>query len=104
MAKSVTNLNSLLVSRAGYRQGRPCLKGTGITVHAVAAAYLLGLSAEEICRQNPDLDASLFYAALAYYFANRERVEAEIEQDRLDGEKLAAVYPEGVTPANFARG
>ena len=96
-------LSSLLVSRPGFRQGRPCLRGTGITVHAVAAAHLLGLSAEEICAQNPDLDPSLFHAALAYFFANREQIEAELERDRIEGERLAAEFPDGITPATFSR-
>ena len=61
---ATVRLNSLLVSRSGFRGGRPCLRGTGITVHAVAAAHLLGLTAEEICLQNSDLDPSLFHAAL----------------------------------------
>jgi len=88
-APSTVDLNSLLVSRPGYRQGRPCLRGTGITVHAVAAAHLMGLSSEEICAQNPDLDPSLFHAALAYYFANREGIEADLERDRIGGEARA---------------
>jgi uncharacterized protein (DUF433 family) len=94
-------LDSLLVSKPGYRQGRPCLRGTGITVHNVAAAFLIGLTTEEICAQNPDLDPSLFHAALAYYFANKGQIEAELEQDRLDGEAWAAQYPHGITPATF---
>jgi uncharacterized protein (DUF433 family) len=97
-----TELNSLLITHPGYRQGRPCLRGTGITAHAVAAAHLLGLSAEEICRQNPDLDPSLFYAALAYFFANREQIEADLEADRREGEKLASQYPTGITRATFS--
>ena len=72
-----------------------------MTVHQAAAAYLMGLTAEEICQQNPDLDPSFFYAALAYYFANRERVEADLEQDRLEGEAIAAEYPNGVTAGTF---
>ena len=96
-APTTVPLSSLLVSRPGFRQGRPCLRGTGITVHAVAAAHLQGLSAEEICAENPDLDPSLFHAALAYYFANREQVEADLEHDRVEGERLAARYPDGIT-------
>ena len=99
--ESEIKLGSLLVRRPDFRQGRPCLRGTGITVHQVAAAHLLGLTAEEICQQNPDIDKSLFYAALAYYFANREQVEAEIEKDRRDGEVLAKQYPAGITAATF---
>ncbi|HTE84446.1 MAG TPA: DUF433 domain-containing protein [Dehalococcoidia bacterium] len=100
-SKTPTKLKDLLVTRPGYRQGRPCLRGTGLTVHAVAAAYLMGLSAEEICQQNPDLDRSLFYAALAYYFANRAEIEADLERDRVEGNRLAAQYPDGITPATF---
>jgi uncharacterized protein (DUF433 family) len=100
-SKPATEIGSLLVSRPGYRQGRPCLRGTGLTVHAVAAAFIMGLSAEEICQQNPDLDPSLFYAALAYYFANKEQVEADVELDRIEGEKLAAEYPNGITASTL---
>lgn len=100
-APPTVKLGSLLVSRPGYRQGRPCLRETGITVHQVAAARMMGLSAEEICQQNPDLDPSLFHAALAYYYANRAQVEADLERDRIEGEELAVRYPDGITPANF---
>ena len=61
----------------------------------------MGSSAEEICAQNSDLDPSLFYAALAYYFANRDQVDAELEADRAKGEQLAAEYPKGITPETF---
>ncbi len=98
---STVRLSSLLVARPGFRGGRPCLRGTGITVHAVAAAHLMGLTAEEICAQNPDLDPSLFHAALAYYFANREQIESDLERDREDGERLAARYPNGITADTF---
>ncbi|HLF79361.1 MAG TPA: DUF433 domain-containing protein [Dehalococcoidia bacterium] len=97
-SKATTELGTLLVSRKGYRDGRPCLRGTGMTVHQVAAAHMMGYSAEEICAQNPDLDPSLFYAALAYYFANREQVEADIEADAREYDELAKRYPNGIGP------
>lgn len=97
-ARAPVSIDSLLVAKSGYREGRPCLRGTGITVHAVAAAWRMGYSAESICAQNPDLDPALFHAALAYYFANRALVEAELEQDRIDGERLAAEHPARILP------
>jgi uncharacterized protein (DUF433 family) len=101
MASSTFTLDSLLVSKPGYRQGRPCLRGTAITVHSVAAAHLIGLSAEEICAQNPDLDPSLFFAALAYYFANKKQIEAELDEDDRYGAALAAQFPNGITDETF---
>ena len=86
----VVELSSLLVSKPGYRDGRPCLRGTGITVHTVAAHYMQGLTAEQMAEDNPGLDASALHAAVAYYLANKERVEAELEQDAIEGERLAA--------------
>lgn len=97
----ITDLNSLLVSKPGYRNGWPCLRGTGIPVHNVAAHYLMGYTVEQLCDENPGLDPSLFYAAVAYYLANRERVDSEIEAERIEEERLAAMYPEGITAANL---
>ena len=101
MATRKFKLDSLLVSKPGYRQGRPCLRGTGITVHSVAVAHLMGLTAEEICNENPDLDPSLFYAALAYYFANKAEIEADLAEDDRYGAALAAQFPHGITDKTF---
>ncbi len=95
MATATSEIASLLVSRQGYRQGRPCLRGTGITVHQVAAAHALGYTAEELCAQNSDLDPSLIYAALAHYFANRAQIESELDRDRDAGAALAARLMDG---------
>lgn len=101
MAQAPVSLESLLVSREGYRGGRPCLRGTGMTVHQVAIAHQMGLTPEEICDQNPDLDPSLFFAALAYYFANRARIDAEIDEDDRYAAELAERYPNGITRESF---
>ncbi len=100
-ATATVQIASLLVTRPGYRSGRPCLRGTGITVHSVAAAHLLGATTEQMCASNPDLDPSLFHAALAHYFANRAQVEAELDADRCEGERLAVLFPDGITDENF---
>jgi uncharacterized protein (DUF433 family) len=92
MATISFSLDSLFESDPDYRQGRPCLKGTGITVHSVAAAHLRGASVQDMCGSNPDLDPSLFHAALAYYFANRKQVEADLESDRVEAEQWAVEY------------
>ncbi len=99
MMAAPVELSSLLVARAGYRGGRPCLRGTGITVHSVAAAHLLGLTAEQLCAENDDLDPSLIHAALAYYYANRRQIEEDLDRDAAEGARLAALYPDGISAA-----
>jgi uncharacterized protein (DUF433 family) len=87
-----TNLNALISSDANIRNGRPCIAGTGITVHRVAIWYRLGHSAEDIVRQYPHLALDGVYAALAYYHANRSEIDAEIEADEAIAQQLKAQH------------
>lgn len=96
-AKTAVNIGDLIVSKPGLHGGRPCLAGTGMTVHAVAGRYLGGVSGEEILDDVPDLDLARIYAALAYYHANKERIDAELDEDRRLYDELAAKYPKGWT-------
>jgi hypothetical protein len=68
-----------------------------MTVHAVAARHLRGMSAQDILDEFPDLDLGRIHAALAYYFANQAEIEAELEAERRMGDELAAKYPHGWT-------
>ena len=96
-----TELSSLLVSKPGYRNGWPCLRGSGITVHNVGVRFSQGVTIQKMCEENPDLDPSLFYAAVAYYLANRELVEQQLDEEEQWAERLAAKYPNGITAATF---
>jgi uncharacterized protein (DUF433 family) len=89
------DIGTLIYSRPDLHSGRPCLAGTGMTVHAVAVLYKHGMSAEEIQADFPDLDISLFYAAITYYLANRAQIDADLEADEKLYEELAAKYPNG---------
>lgn len=91
------DIGRLIYSRPDLHGGRPCLAGTGMTVHAVAIRRMQGMGAEEILEQFPHLDLGRIHAALAYYYANKELIEAELEEDRRLGEALAARYPNGWT-------
>ncbi len=95
--RTPVDIGSLIYYRPDLHGGRPCLAGTGMTVHAVAAYRNMGMDAEEIQAEFPDLDVSLIYAALAYYFANRDQIDAELVADQTLVEELAARYPNGWT-------
>lgn len=86
-------IETLLEPKA-HRKGRLCVAGTGTTVHRIAVWYKMGWSAEEISRRYAHLPIANVYAALAYYHANQEEIEAEItaeqaEEDRIEAEWLA---------------
>lgn len=94
-----TELNSLLTSTPEIRHGRICIAGTGITVHRIAILHNLGHSPEDIVRKYEHLTIAGVHAALAYYFANKEEVDAEnaadeaeaacIEKEFLDHKQVA---------------
>ena len=90
----VTDIGSLLEVREGYRQGRPCLKGTGVTVHTIAAHHFQGMNAQEIWEGFPHTSLASVYAALAYYFANKEQVDGDLDADEEEGERLIAEQTE----------
>ena len=92
VVKDPVEIGSLLYRKKGYRQGRPCLAGTGMTVHTVAALQLQGLTPEQILDQFPHLDLPRIYAALAYFFANRELVIAEMDADVDETDRLAREF------------
>lgn len=96
-ARASVKIGRLIVSKPGVNGGHPCLAGTGMSVHAVAVRHMQGMDAAEILDQFPDLDLSRIYAALAYYYANKEQIEADLEAQRRLGEELAAKYPNGWT-------
>ena len=81
-------IGSMIVSSPAIRHGRPCIAGTGITVHRIALWYKLGHSPEEIARRYGHLTEAQVHAALAYYHANREEVEAEIAADEAEAAHL----------------
>ena len=74
---AVVDIGTMITSRPGIHGGRPIIAGTGVTVQRVAVWYKLGYSPEEIARKIDHLSLAQIYAALAYYHANREAIEAD---------------------------
>jgi uncharacterized protein (DUF433 family) len=85
-------LDSLLTHSPEVRHDRVRIAGTGITVHRVAVLSNFGHSPEEIVRKYKHLSLAGVHAALAYYHANREQVDAEVEADREEADRLEAEF------------
>ncbi|MEK6301292.1 MAG: DUF433 domain-containing protein [Acidobacteriota bacterium] len=88
-----TEIGSLIVSAPEIRHGRPCIAGTGLTVHRIAIWYKSGHSPEEIARRYGHITEAQVHAALAYYHANRGQIEAEIADDEAEADRLEEGFP-----------
>jgi uncharacterized protein (DUF433 family) len=83
-----TQIGTLIETTLGVRNGRPCIAGTGISVHRIAIWYKLGHSPEEIARRYGHITEAQVFAAIAYYHANRDEIEADLSADAAEEEIL----------------
>jgi uncharacterized protein (DUF433 family) len=88
--EKATDIGSLIVRTLDIRGGRPRVAGTGVTVRRIVEWYKSGYSPEEIAHEIGHLSLAQVYAALAYYHANREEVDADLAAEKAEAEKLEA--------------
>jgi uncharacterized protein (DUF433 family) len=81
-------LDLRIVKTPGICGGKPRIDGHRITIQNVAIWHdRLGWTADEIANAY-DIDLADVYAALAYYFANREQVDHSIEENQAFAKQL----------------
>lgn len=68
--------------------GRLRIAGTRITVHQIAALHKQGLAAQQVVENCPYITLAQVYAALAFYHANREEIDAELAGEDADFDRL----------------
>ncbi len=71
-------IESFLISTPDVCGGRVRIDGSRITIQRVATLYRQGMTAEDIAGMYPHLMLGQVYAALAYFHANRDQIEAEL--------------------------
>ena len=86
------DIGKLIVSSPQIRRGRARIAGTGVTVHRVIGWYKLGLTPEEIGERIGHLDLAQVHAALAYYHANRELMEADLAAEEADDDEAERAF------------
>jgi uncharacterized protein (DUF433 family) len=80
-----------IVSTPGICGGRPRIDGHRIQVEDVAIWHeRLGMSPDEIVSEYPSITLADVHAALAYYYENRERIDADIEAAKRYAEEMKA--------------
>lgn len=78
MTTAITDIGTLIVRSPDIRGGEPRIADTGVTVKRIVGWYKLGLTPEEIADEFGHLTLAQVYAALTYYHANRDEIEAAI--------------------------
>jgi uncharacterized protein (DUF433 family) len=71
-----------IVSNPKIRSGRPIIAGTTLRVQDIVAGYLYkGYSADDLVMHYPQISLAQVHAALAYYYAHKDEIDAQLEAD-----------------------
>lgn len=92
MGTVTIDIGTFIVEDSDIRGGRPRIAGTGVTVQRIVSWYMLSLSPEEIADRIGHLSLAQVHAALAYYHANREEVEAAMATDQVIGDEAEQAW------------
>ncbi len=84
----VTDIGSLIARSDDVCGGRQRVAGTGVTVQRIVGWYKQGLTPEEISTEIPHLSLAQVYAALTYYHANRDKIEADMAAEEAEAQQL----------------
>ncbi len=87
-----TDIGTLIVRSPDIRGGRPRIAGTGVTVRRIVGWYQLGLNPEEIAERIGHITVGQVFAALAYYHANREEIDADMAAEEALTRELERRY------------
>jgi len=89
---TATDIGTLVTYSPDIRNGRPIITGTKTSVSRVVVLYKQGANAEEIARRMSHLNLAQVYAALTYYHANRDDIEADLAEEDAEYWKLASLH------------
>ncbi|MEG4968842.1 DUF433 domain-containing protein [Microcoleus sp. B6-A1] len=88
---TITDIGTLISRQPDIHGGCPIIAGTGVTVRRIAIWYKQSLSAEEIADRIGHLTLTQVYAALTYYHANREEIDADIAAEEAEVSRIEAL-------------
>ncbi|MEL6903534.1 MAG: DUF433 domain-containing protein [Cyanobacteria bacterium J06606_4] len=85
------DIGTLITQTTALSKGRPVIAGTRTSVKRIAVLHKQGADAKEIARRLSHLSLAQVYAALAYYHANQEEIERDLELEEAEYVRLAAL-------------
>lgn len=81
-APALVDVGTLLYMLPSPTGGRLCVTGSGVSVRQISVLYNEGLSPEEIVHNYGTLlTLPGVHAAIAHYLANKQRMDAELEEE-----------------------
>ncbi len=95
---TTVQIGTLIVTTPGTCGGSPRIAKTRITLENIAIDFNAGLTPEQIIDQKPHLTLALIYTALAYSYANQDKIEADIAAKNAELERLESAYTTKVKP------
>lgn len=78
-------------------RGRARLAGGGVAIYQIVQESMNGYSPEEIHAHFPNLSLAQVHSALAYYYDNREAIDAEIEESNEYADRMRVERPNPFT-------
>ena len=90
MSQTLVDIGSLITTSSDLQGGRPIIAGTGTSVRRIAALYKQGYSADEIVADKNYLTLAQVHAALAYYYANQQIIDNDLDAEVAEYERLAS--------------
>ncbi|NBD18513.1 MAG: DUF433 domain-containing protein [Cyanobacteria bacterium] len=90
MSQALVNIGSLITTSPNIQSGRPIIAGTGTSVRRIVTLYKQGNSADEIVADKPYLNLAQVHAALAYYYANQQIIDQDLDTEATEYERLAS--------------
>ena len=91
---TITDIGTLISRQPDIHDGCPIIAGTGVTVRRIAIWYKQSLRAKEIADRIGHLTLTQVYAALTYYHANREEIDADLAAEAAEGDRIEALINE----------
>jgi uncharacterized protein (DUF433 family) len=83
-----------IVSKESVCGGSPCIVGTRIRVQDIYVWHeLQGMSADAIVSRFPNLTMGDVYAALSYYWDNREEIQRQMREETDFVEQMKQKHP-----------
>lgn len=79
-----------IISDPKIRGGQPIVAGSGVRVSDLVASHIYRKSSPEELAVNYALDMGQVYAALAYYYQHKAEMDAQMDEEEKEAERLIA--------------